>query len=54
MVEFDPSTYTVDEGATADIRVVLLGQSAIDVGVTFSTEDGSANGKMNYMKRELW
>lgn len=46
MVEFDPSTYAVPEGTTADIRVALRGQSAIDVGVIFNTEDISAVGEL--------
>lgn len=37
-----PSTYTVEEGNTAQLRVVLRGQSSLDVSVTMNTRDGSA------------
>ena len=45
MVEFDPLTYSVEEGMTANLRIVLVGQSAVDVGVDFSTADDSATGE---------
>lgn len=42
VVEFDPITYPVDEGETADLRIVLNGMSALDVSVMMTTQNSQA------------
>ena len=44
VVEFSPLMYTVEEGQMANMSVVLVGSSSIEVQVTFNTQDLSANG----------
>ena len=44
-VEFDPTSYTVDEsGGLVNITVAKRGQTTQTVSVTFTTMDGSATG----------
>lgn len=38
--------YAVNEGEVANLIVVLVGESAIEVRVTLNTQDVSANGKI--------
>jgi head-tail adaptor len=42
VVRFNPITYTVDEGVTANLRIELIGEYAIDVSVQMNTEDDEA------------
>jgi len=44
VVQFDPATYTVDEGNQASLKVVLNIAADRDVTVDFSTVDASAKG----------
>ena len=46
-VVFDPTTYTVNEGEQVSIGVVLSTSADRDVTVTFTTNDGSATGKVS-------
>ncbi len=45
VVEFSPVSYTVDEGDTANLRIVLIGLSELDVMITMVTRDLTANGE---------
>ena len=44
-IEFDPVTYDVEEGESAKLRVVLIGESAIEVHAIVNTQDGTASSK---------
>ena len=43
-VEFDPASYSVMEGMTASIIVVVRGEFAKSVSVQFATQDQTAIG----------
>ena len=45
IVQFDPASYTVEEGGVVNFRVVLVGNTNVPVTATFSTADGSAIGE---------
>lgn len=44
-VQFDPATYSVNEGGSVEITIVLSSASESEVTVVFTTRDGSAVGK---------
>ena len=43
-VQFQPSTYIVDEGEQVVFRIILSSASDSDLTVEFNTVDGSATG----------
>lgn len=45
VVQFDAETYSVMEGSSASITVVVIGRSAIPFFVLFRTQDDTALGK---------
>ena len=46
IVEFSPVTYIVPEGENRALRIVKLGESAVNVSVLISTVDGTAMGRL--------
>jgi len=46
IVEFSPTTYIVPEGESRTLRIVKIGDSAVNVSVLISTVDGTAMGRL--------
>ena len=44
LVQFSPTSYNEEEGNTADIMVIVEGQSNLPFSVQFSTRDRTATG----------
>ena len=51
-IEFDPTNYTVNEGAAAMLRIVKLGEADYPVSVDLSTVNGSAVGEFLWGRGE--
>ena len=46
IIEFSPATYIVPEGESRTLRIVKIGESAVNVSVLISTLDGTAMGRL--------
>ena len=44
-VQFEPATYSVQEGGRANLVAVLNREADRSVSVSFNTQDGTAEGK---------
>ena len=49
-VQFEPATYSVQEGGGTNLVAVLNREADRNVSVVFNTQDGTAEGKTAYLK----
>ena len=46
IIEFNPAIYIVPEGESRTLRIVKIGESAVNVSVLISTVDGTAMSRL--------